>query len=172
MNDKMREILELTKNAHPFEFGEILSRVQGLAEAALQSQQPAEREPKGVQKSKLEMLKQRPNYAAHRDVWVIRVSFEGYKHCLLDRFGRVVWLSEAHDEQPTEQWVSCDDRVPSFDDADACGKVWAYNPEAYGQVLLVKWSSLPFYTDDEQYHHTHWMPTGLRRPEPPTTGGE
>lgn len=76
-------------------------------QAAL-TQQP-ESQPGRTQRSKLEFLAARDDYVSHRDEFVIRVSFAGYKHCYLDRFGRVLWLNgvaEAAAQKPESEPVS------------------------------------------------------------------
>ena len=56
-------------------------------------------------------------------------------------------------------WVRCEDRLPTYRDSDEYGDVWAMS-KLYG-VKKMSWSSVR--ADFE----SHWMPTGLKRPQPP-----
>jgi len=56
-------------------------------------------------------------------------------------------------------WVRCEDRLPTYRDSDEYGDVWAMS-KLYG-VKKMSWSSVR--ADFE----SHWMPTGLKRPDIP-----
>jgi len=67
-------------------------------------------------------------------------------------------VAEESKQQPTD-WIKCTDRLPMEKDGDINGYVWAY------------------WTGDKRSHYTHWQhipnathwkPTGLVRPMPPT----
>jgi hypothetical protein len=62
---------------------------------------------------------------------------------------------------PKQQWISCKDRLPTGKDADENGCVWHAWKEHWGQwfVMQCKFESISGYD--------YWMPTGLRRPQPP-----
>jgi hypothetical protein len=59
-------------------------------------------------------------------------------------------------------WVRCDERLPTYRDSDEYGDVWVMS-KLYG-VKKMPWSSVR--ADFE----SHWMPTGLKRPQPPQEG--
>lgn len=61
---------------------------------------------------------------------------------------------------PNRQWVKCSDRMPTENDADYNNEVWWWCQ--HGRTVLNKW-----YQDRRLIEATHWMPTGLVRPEPP-----
>lgn len=115
--------------------------------SALQFRKAEPRSPKGIQKSKLEFLKARSDYVGDREEWVLRVSFEGYQHCYLDRFGRVLWLRESNESalQPKREdntvrdleYTHARDRYPTEADADYKGEVWFYLEETYSPPQLV-----------------------------------
>lgn len=67
--------------------------------------------------------------------------------------------------QPADNWIPCWDRMPTEDDADEEGNVWFC--WADGQPGLLPW-------EDAAQRHTEnfWMPTGLKRPNPPAEGAE
>jgi len=66
--------------------------------------------------------------------------------------------------QQSGEWVRCGDRLPTEDDADCSGEVWVFDlalgvaAEYYENVC-----DLPDYA--------YWMPTGLKRPNPPKQEG-
>jgi len=71
-------------------------------------------------------------------------------------------LEELLDTTPQQsgEWVRCGDRLPTEDDADCSGEVWVFDlalgvaAEYYENV-----GNVPDYA--------YWMPTGLKRPNPP-----
>lgn len=67
-----------------------------------------------------------------------------------------------------DEWIRCEDRLPTEADADVDGNVWVYdwamfNGE-YRQTRATWW------TVKDVSDYTHWMPTGLKRPQPPKEG--
>jgi hypothetical protein len=66
---------------------------------------------------------------------------------------------------PGSEWVRCGDRLPTEDDADCSGEVWVFDlalgvaAEYYENV-----GNVPDYA--------YWMPTGLKRPNPPKQEGD
>ncbi len=67
-------------------------------------------------------------------------------------------------QQPAQGWIKCSERLPTEADADCYSKVHAVNKRT-GVTSHTWWDLLGL----EQF--SDWMPTGLRRPTPPT-GGE
>ena len=76
-------------------------------------------------------------------------------------------LEELLDTTPQQsgEWVRCGDRLPTEDDADCSGEVWVFDlalgvaAEYYENV-----GNVPDYA--------YWMPTGLKRPNPPKQEGD
>jgi len=64
-----------------------------------------------------------------------------------------------------EQWVRCEDRLPTEDDADCFGNVWA--SISSGEWVWIPWKAVVEAHMDDSL----WMQTGLTRPKPPK-GGE
>lgn len=62
------------------------------------------------------------------------------------------------------EWVKCSERLPTEADADCDGDIWMYETSSRndGSVFKRLWSSM-----GPSYLYTHWMPTGLKRPNPP-----
>lgn len=58
-------------------------------------------------------------------------------------------------------WVKCSERLPTEDD----GYVWIYSPDVGVSDTIWQWDD-NIGGDSE----THWMPTGLKRPQPPQEG--
>jgi len=71
-------------------------------------------------------------------------------------------LASATPQPQGDGWVRCEDRLPTYRDSDEYGDVWAMS-KLYG-VKKMSWSSVR--ADFE----SHWMPTGLKRPQPPKEG--
>lgn len=67
-----------------------------------------------------------------------------------------------HNDEQCGEWVRSDERLPTEDDTDDLGFVWAFS-EWLGIIALDRHSITepPFYT--------HWKPTGLTQPQPPKT---
>lgn len=72
--------------------------------------------------------------------------------------------------QAVPEWIKCSDRLPTEKDADSKGQVWVYLgvPGISEFVGLRRPGSVRelYYNDCA----THWMPTGLARPQPPQEG--
>ena len=68
-----------------------------------------------------------------------------------------------HNGEQGGEWIKCSERLPTEYDADCDGMIWV-NREGSG-VVCAFWDTLDIGTD------THWMPTGLKRPQPPQQGG-
>lgn len=58
-------------------------------------------------------------------------------------------------------WVRCEDRLPAEADADSEGNVWFCWPDGDMWLAHYKKIQLPYHSEH------HWMPTGLKRPQPP-----
>lgn len=65
---------------------------------------------------------------------------------------------------PGSGWIRCSERLPTEADADSEGNVWHFLRGS--GVALIKHSHL----DHSAYYGTRWMPTGLKRPNPPAEG--
>ncbi|WP_421862463.1 hypothetical protein [Marinobacter adhaerens] len=63
---------------------------------------------------------------------------------------------------PGNGWVRCEDRRPTEADGDWDGQVIVLDD--HGEMACTNWSVAT------RRIITHWMPTGLKRPKPPTTG--
>ena len=68
--------------------------------------------------------------------------------------------------QQSGEWVRCSDRLPTEADGSA---VWSHD-ETRETVELASWAWIQGLAKHE--HITHWMPTGLKRPNPPKQRGE
>jgi len=77
-------------------------------------------------------------------------------------------LEELLDATPQQsgEWVRCSDRLPTEADADCCGQVWVFDV-ALGGVAAEYYENVCNVPD-----YTHWMPTGLKHPNPPKQEGE
>ena len=87
-----------------------------------------------------------------------------YKHrAMMDRAHALLSTTPQADG-----WVRCEDRLPTEADADADNNVWVYDKamfnEKYRQTRAIWW------TVKDVSDYTHWMPTGLKRPQPPKEG--
>ncbi|KAE8545396.1 hypothetical protein [Marinobacter nauticus] len=80
----------------------------------------------------------------------------------LCRIGHVLGQITTPTTPQADGWVRCEDRLPTYRDSDEYGDVWAMS-KLYG-VKKMSWSSVR--ADFE----SHWMPTGLKRPQPPKEG--
>jgi len=94
--------------------------------------------------------------------WHARIAFGDDR---LDEIG----LEGRKKQEAGEQWVRCEDRLPTEDDADIFGNVWCSgfwdNPER--GIAPINWANVGKGSAGD----THWMPTNLTRPQPPK-GGE
>lgn len=67
-------------------------------------------------------------------------------------------------------WIKCSERLPTGADADCRSDVWVHDKamcsDKYRQCLA-RWNTVGRISD-----YTHWMPTGLKRPQPPVEQGE
>jgi hypothetical protein len=77
----------------------------------------------------------------------------------LCRIGHVLGQITTPTTPQADGWVRCEDRLPTYRDSDEYGDVWVMS-KLYG-VKKMSWSSVR--ADFE----SHWMPTGLKRPQPP-----
>ena len=77
-------------------------------------------------------------------------------------------LSATPQPEAGEQWVRCEDRLPTEDDAEDLKKVWICSP--IGAVWLCEYSDVRHGIYPVLEGGWYWMPTGLTRPQPP--GGE
>ena len=62
---------------------------------------------------------------------------------------------------PANDWIAADDRLPTLEDSDCCGNLWAC---LSGHVFLAygfPWTP-PFAPS-----HAYWQRTKLEKPEPP-----
>jgi len=66
----------------------------------------------------------------------------------------------AQPEQPAP--ISTIERLPTEADADCCGQVWALNPCTTRKWWVTHWTYLA-----SNHRYTHWLPTGLTRPQNP-----
>lgn len=67
-----------------------------------------------------------------------------------------------------DEWVRCEDRLPTEADADYRDDVWVHDKamsHAKYQQCLARWNTVGQISD-----YTHWKPTGLTRPQPPEQG--
>ncbi|MEC8823469.1 MAG: hypothetical protein VX673_05805 [Pseudomonadota bacterium] len=88
----------------------------------------------------------------------------------LCRIGHVLGQITTPTTPQADGWVRCEDRLPTEADADCNGHVWTHDksffrPE-YSQCLFL-WNAVQDVADI-----THWMPTGLKRPQPPKEGSD
>lgn len=63
--------------------------------------------------------------------------------------------------QPEPRWIPCSERMPTRKDGDCQGQVW-WHERCNERVSKHAWDA-----DYYRVYAAHWMPTGLRRPEPP-----
>jgi hypothetical protein len=92
-------------------------------------------------------------YPAEWSVWADR-----------QRIRRELSLLSTPTTPQADGWVRCDERLPTYRDSDEYGDVWAMS-KLY-DVKKMPWSSVR--ADFE----SHWMPTGLKRPQPPKQEGK
>lgn len=78
----------------------------------------------------------------------------------LDRALKALAATHPHNGEQGE-WVRCDDRLPTEADADCFKQVWVYNDVQKRAHYCEYWAIKAF-----GYHW--WMPTGVKRPAPPT----
>jgi hypothetical protein len=58
------------------------------------------------------------------------------------------------------KWISCEESLPTENDADWADRV--LGKSSFGEVEYWEWTDV----ESCEYDVTHWMPTGLSRPEP------
>ena len=92
-----------------------------------------------------------------------RVRWGRYLHtwqeCFTDEWLDVPKVAEsALASAPT--WVKCSERMPTYKESDDEGMIWVYDVEFKQQKPVLRHYA-------SARHYTHWMPTGLVRPEPP-----
>jgi hypothetical protein len=75
-------------------------------------------------------------------------------------------LSAATPQPQGDGWIKCSERLPTEADGSV---VWSHD-EVRETVELVSWAWVQGLFKNE--HITHWMPTGLKRPQPPVEQGE
>ena len=63
---------------------------------------------------------------------------------------------------PGSEWVRCSERLPTFRDSDHEGQVWVVS-KLHG-IKKMGWSAV------RAKFESYWMPTGLKRPQPPKEG--
>lgn len=81
-------------------------------------------------------------------------------------------LSNGSDPANNNNWISCSDLLPAEPDSDCEGDVWVFMPIGFmgkpsNLVFRIRWHTVANRLD----HLTHWMPTGLKRPETPQLEG-
>jgi len=64
-----------------------------------------------------------------------------------------------------DEWVRCDERLPTEED----WWVWIYDSED-GDIFHALWRDLKGDYENGHMNLSHWMPTGLKRPQPPKEG--
>jgi len=62
------------------------------------------------------------------------------------------------------EWISVWDKLPTEADSDIDYRVWVYNP-LREKAVRMSWDAVSKFVEPERI--THWMPTGLKLPEPP-----
>jgi len=90
--------------------------------------------------------------------WHARIAFGDDR---LDEIG----LEGRKKQEAGEQWVRCEDRLPTEDDAEDLKKVWICSP--IGAVWLCEYSDVRHGIYPVLEGGWYWMPTGLTRPQPP-----
>jgi hypothetical protein len=86
-----------------------------------------------------------------------------YKHrAMMDRAHAL--LSTPTTPQ-ADGWVRCDERLPTEED----WWVWIYDSED-GDIFHALWRDLKGDYENGHMNLSHWMPTGLKRPQPPQEG--
>lgn len=87
-----------------------------------------------------------------------------YKHrAMMDRAHAL--LSTPTTPQ-ADGWVRCDERLPTEED----WWVWIYDSED-SDIFHALWRDLKGDYENGHMNLSHWMPTGLKRPQPPKEGG-
>ena len=76
-------------------------------------------------------------------------------------------LRRAGAAQGIHVWTPCSVRMPTKEDEDVNGYVWAWYPEEQGIGEIIPAGPELRSHDDFGDSATHWTQTGLRRPEPP-----
>lgn len=109
-------------------------------------------------------------------VWSIWMDFEGGKKMTSPYYyteadavaaqkkygGEVIPL---YTHPPADQWIRFEDRLPTMQDADEYGQIIGWDVHNGESVIgpPCDFMSAPWLT--------HWMPTGLKRPQPPVDQG-
>ena len=75
--------------------------------------------------------------------------------------------ADTHPPAKVPEWIKCSERLPTEADADCNGNVWVVYKNLHEPILL-RWR-VPA---DHSLPNDFWMPTGLKRPNPPQTEGE
>ena len=84
-----------------------------------------------------------------------------YKHrAMMDRAHALLSTTPQADG-----WVRCDERLPTEED----WWVWIYDSED-GDIFHALWRDLKGDYENGHMNLSHWMPTGLKRPQPPKEG--
>jgi hypothetical protein len=78
-----------------------------------------------------------------------------------------VWnaMLSATPQSEGDGWVRCDERLPTEED----WWVWIYDSED-GDIFHALWRDLKGDYENGHMNLSHWMPTGLKRPQPPKEG--
>lgn len=77
------------------------------------------------------------------------------------------FLRDAHPHNGEQggEWVRCDERLPTDADWGETRLIW-YWEKGFEVARIMHF--VTFYSDPEAEKHGYWMPTGLKRPAPPT----
>ena len=78
------------------------------------------------------------------------------------------YLQNTHPPAKVPEWVKCSERLPTEVDADFEHRLWCWFPVRKDMKLLL----LDQVLQAALSYDVEWMPTGLKRPNPPQTEGE
>ena len=73
--------------------------------------------------------------------------------------------SLAQPAQNSAVWIPCSERMPTADEYDVHGRVWAGFPDEESCIEYANEREIEHMAD--KWGDTYWMPTGLTKPEPP-----
>ena len=123
--------------------------------AELLNTQPQPAVPEGWRECLAEMVQAMHDYEMSVD------EDAPYKHrAMMDRAHALLSTTPQADG-----WVRCDERLPTEED----WWVWIYDSED-GDIFHALWRDLKGDYENGHMNLSHWMPTGLKRPQPPKEG--
>ena len=95
-------------------------------------------------------------------------SINGFESAAIVLASEILGVNRAHPPAKVPEWIKCSERLPTEADADFEHRLWCWFPVRKDMKLLL----LDQVLQAALSYDVEWMPTGLKRPNPPQTEGE